>query len=364
MTSTSTPAAASAVAFAATSPLMPSAAPTIRRPRIDRGLVERGAQRALAAEGADDLALVQHRSELEVGGDHEVERGARSVELVGVELGHGRSEQVAERRVRQRGREALGRDRAEERPVLVVHDQPDALHRRELGAARRRRSARAEVERGIPADRLVLDPADGGVQLLQRQVLRQHPESAAAGEGRGEPRPGHRVHVRRDDRDASPPCRRSGRGTTSSRLRDRGPARHQEHVGVGQIVRGRRVVQEAHSSTVLARTEAASASTEALKLDAVSSQVTGVAPEGESPGEFGANEWLVDEMYERWLVDKNSVDESWWPFLEQYQPVAQDADAPLMRAPTRTERTRSRADRSPAAPQIRPPAARRRSPTR
>ena len=31
----------------------------------------------------------------------------------------------------------------------------------------------------------------------------------------------------------------------------------------------------------------------------MSSQVTGVAPDGESSGEFGANEWLVDEMYER-----------------------------------------------------------------
>ncbi len=50
----------------------------------------------------------------------------------------------------------------------------------------------------------------------------------------------------------------------------------------------------------------------------MSSQVTGVTPEGDSSGEFGANEWLVDEMYERYLVDKNSVDQSWWPVLESY----------------------------------------------
>ena len=54
----------------------------------------------------------------------------------------------------------------------------------------------------------------------------------------------------------------------------------------------------------------------------MSSQVTGVAPEGDSSGEFGANEWLVDEMYERYLEDKNSVDQSWWPILESYHPVA------------------------------------------
>src|ERR1044071_9761579 len=56
------------------------------------------------------------------------------------------------------------------------------------------------------------------------------------------------------------------------------------------------------------------------RRSAVSSQVTGIAPEGESSGEFGANEWLVDEMYERWLVDKNTVDESRWPVLEHYKP--------------------------------------------
>ncbi|MFZ2965129.1 MAG: 2-oxo acid dehydrogenase subunit E2, partial [Rhodoglobus sp.] len=50
----------------------------------------------------------------------------------------------------------------------------------------------------------------------------------------------------------------------------------------------------------------------------MSSQVTGIAPEGDSSGEFGANEWLVDEMYERYLRDKNSVDQSWWPTLEHY----------------------------------------------
>ena len=34
--------------------------------------------------------------------------------------------------------------------------------------------------------------------------------------------------------------------------------------------------------------------------------------------EFGANEWLVEELYERFIVDKNSVDPSWWPTLEKY----------------------------------------------
>jgi 2-oxoglutarate dehydrogenase E1 component len=51
----------------------------------------------------------------------------------------------------------------------------------------------------------------------------------------------------------------------------------------------------------------------------VSSQVTGVGTSNE--GEFGANEWLVDELYEQFKVDKHSVDKAWWPILEAYHPV-------------------------------------------
>ena len=53
----------------------------------------------------------------------------------------------------------------------------------------------------------------------------------------------------------------------------------------------------------------------------MSNPVTGVTPEENPSGEFGANEWLVDEMYERYLIDKESVDRSWWPILESYRPV-------------------------------------------
>ncbi len=55
---------------------------------------------------------------------------------------------------------------------------------------------------------------------------------------------------------------------------------------------------------------------------AVSSPITGTAADDPNSGEFGANEWLVDELYERYLIDKNSVDKSWWPVLESYHPVA------------------------------------------
>jgi len=59
----------------------------------------------------------------------------------------------------------------------------------------------------------------------------------------------------------------------------------------------------------------------------VSSQITGVASEDGSSGEFGANEWLVDEMYERFIVDRNSVDQSWWPILESYHQTTVEASS-------------------------------------
>ncbi|MDU0366004.1 multifunctional oxoglutarate decarboxylase/oxoglutarate dehydrogenase thiamine pyrophosphate-binding subunit/dihydrolipoyllysine-residue succinyltransferase subunit [Microbacterium sp. KSW4-17] len=66
----------------------------------------------------------------------------------------------------------------------------------------------------------------------------------------------------------------------------------------------------------------------------MSSQVTGVGTSSE--GEFGANEWLVDELYEQFKVDKHSVDKAWWPILEAYHPVVDgsSAAAPPPAAPT------------------------------
>ena len=58
---------------------------------------------------------------------------------------------------------------------------------------------------------------------------------------------------------------------------------------------------------------------------------------------FGANEWLVAEMYGQWLESPDSVDRSWWPILERYQltqqgqtpaPVAAPAAAVEPVAPT------------------------------
>jgi 2-oxoglutarate decarboxylase len=59
----------------------------------------------------------------------------------------------------------------------------------------------------------------------------------------------------------------------------------------------------------------------------VSNQLTGGGSEETASAEFGANEWLVDEFYERYLVDKNSVDQSWWPILDSYHQTATEGKA-------------------------------------
>ena len=36
--------------------------------------------------------------------------------------------------------------------------------------------------------------------------------------------------------------------------------------------------------------------------------------------DFGANQWLVDEMFEKFKQDPNSVDKTWWEFFKDYSP--------------------------------------------
>ncbi|WP_017236228.1 multifunctional oxoglutarate decarboxylase/oxoglutarate dehydrogenase thiamine pyrophosphate-binding subunit/dihydrolipoyllysine-residue succinyltransferase subunit [Streptomyces sp. SS] len=59
---------------------------------------------------------------------------------------------------------------------------------------------------------------------------------------------------------------------------------------------------------------------------------------------FGANEWLVDEIYQQYLQDPNSVDRAWWDFFADYKPGASETPA----APAATTPS------APAAPQAGP----------
>src|SRR5712692_5415331 len=53
---------------------------------------------------------------------------------------------------------------------------------------------------------------------------------------------------------------------------------------------------------------------------------------GHSAGtDFGPNQWLVDELYQRYQADPGSVDRAWWNFFADYQPQPPDegADVPV-----------------------------------
>lgn len=99
----------------------------------------------------------------------------------------------------------------------------------------------------------------------------------------------------------------------------------------------------------------------------MSSQLTGSGSEEHTAAEFGANEWLVDEMYEKYVADPSSVDRTWWPVLEQYhqsktqggQPATTEAAAapaspaePVSAAPA----AEAPAAQAPAAPASAPAA--------
>ncbi|MFI9600863.1 multifunctional oxoglutarate decarboxylase/oxoglutarate dehydrogenase thiamine pyrophosphate-binding subunit/dihydrolipoyllysine-residue succinyltransferase subunit [Streptomyces sp. NPDC052043] len=71
---------------------------------------------------------------------------------------------------------------------------------------------------------------------------------------------------------------------------------------------------------------------------------------------FGANEWLVDEIYQQYLQDPNSVDRAWWDFFADYKPGAAAPQAPAGTAAAGAAETTTAAQAAPAAP-ARPQAA-------
>ncbi|WP_413601726.1 multifunctional oxoglutarate decarboxylase/oxoglutarate dehydrogenase thiamine pyrophosphate-binding subunit/dihydrolipoyllysine-residue succinyltransferase subunit [Curtobacterium sp. Curtsp57] len=79
----------------------------------------------------------------------------------------------------------------------------------------------------------------------------------------------------------------------------------------------------------------------------MSSHLTGT---DETAGEFGANEWLVDELYEQFLADKESVDKSWWPVLESYHQTAGKGAGTAPAAPAPATAAPASAAPAPAAP--------------
>ena len=56
-----------------------------------------------------------------------------------------------------------------------------------------------------------------------------------------------------------------------------------------------------------------------------------------SASDFGANQWLVEELYQRYLADPGSVDQAWWSFFSDYRPGGTGDEEPSSRAGTSAE---------------------------
>jgi 2-oxoglutarate decarboxylase len=49
---------------------------------------------------------------------------------------------------------------------------------------------------------------------------------------------------------------------------------------------------------------------------------------GPGRADFGPNEWMVDELYQRYLADPGSVDRAWWSFFADYRPARVNGTIP------------------------------------
>src|ERR1700739_1497153 len=77
------------------------------------------------------------------------------------------------------------------------------------------------------------------------------------------------------------------------------------------------------------------------------SSAPGAAP---ASADCAPNEWVVDELYERYLADPGSVDKAWWSFFADYRPVrGLNGTGPL---PVLTEAPRQ--DSAPAPARVKP----------
>ncbi|KUF16313.1 multifunctional oxoglutarate decarboxylase/oxoglutarate dehydrogenase thiamine pyrophosphate-binding subunit/dihydrolipoyllysine-residue succinyltransferase subunit [Streptomyces silvensis] len=91
-----------------------------------------------------------------------------------------------------------------------------------------------------------------------------------------------------------------------------------------------------------------------------SSTTTDQGTQGKNPAAaFGPNEWLVDEIYQQYLQDPNSVDRAWWDFFADYKPGvgATVAAAPAKPAGDAAAGAASTTSPAPAAAQPAAPAA-------
>ncbi len=84
--------------------------------------------------------------------------------------------------------------------------------------------------------------------------------------------------------------------------------------------------------------------------------VTQMADPDSTSAVFGANEWLVDELFEQYQKDKNSVDPAWWDFFEGYKPEESNGSAPVNGTPATTPTAAAPAPAPAVVAPVAPPA--------
>ncbi|WP_368732683.1 multifunctional oxoglutarate decarboxylase/oxoglutarate dehydrogenase thiamine pyrophosphate-binding subunit/dihydrolipoyllysine-residue succinyltransferase subunit [Microbacterium sp. ZXX196] len=82
----------------------------------------------------------------------------------------------------------------------------------------------------------------------------------------------------------------------------------------------------------------------------MSSQVTGTGTSSDE--EFGANQWLINELFRQYKVNKDTVDREWWPVMERLAEE-QGGAAPASAAPAKPQPTPApKPQAAPAAPPV------------
>src|ERR1700722_9185317 len=67
-------------------------------------------------------------------------------------------------------------------------------------------------------------------------------------------------------------------------------------------------------------------SADLTKSSASSSPSAAETPPNGAAADFGPNQWLVDELYQRYLADPGSVDQAWWSFFSDYRSGGGNGD--------------------------------------
>ena len=224
--------------------------------------VERGAQGALAGEHTGQDAVLLHRRVVGPGSVHRLKGAAQRLRGI---RGASRRRAVRHRAFaasstsgwwrmtepsdanRSWPSQSAARTTPATAPECVHHHhgpvRPLAHQVEGINHGVRGRQGDRSLEHRVAA----LDPGRDVPDDIERDVLRQDRQAAAAGHGLGHPLAGHGRHVRRHQRNrgAGPVV---GREIHVQARGDIGTGRHQEEVGVGQIGGG--LIEETHGCSL------------------------------------------------------------------------------------------------------------------